>query len=160
MTEQEKEWIKRKDHFSKDDWWTISRLADLSEEFIEQNWDKLSHWDISGRQKLSEDFMRRHKDELQWFAICANQELSEEFMVEMADYVKWESRLINRYVPLSFLRQMQDYFDDRCWERIAERLDLNIDFIRQFKDKIKWNCLREKVKYEIASSQFKDKIKG
>jgi hypothetical protein len=39
----------------------------------------------------------------------------------MADYVKWESRLINRFVPLTFIREIKDYFDDRCWERVAER---------------------------------------
>lgn len=93
--------------------------------------------------------MRKHKDDLQWFAISANQEFSQDFMIQMADYVKWESRLINRFVPLTFIREVKDYFDNRCWERVAERQDLNIDFIRQFYDNIVWDRLRFKVKEKI-----------
>lgn len=48
MTKEEKLWTQKKDQLNSNQWWLISRMTHLSEDFMEQNWDKLNHWDISG----------------------------------------------------------------------------------------------------------------
>ena len=46
------------------DWKRISETPGLTEEFIEQNADKVDWSAISKRQKLSEAFIERHADKL------------------------------------------------------------------------------------------------
>ena len=81
------------------DWYYISCLKYLSEDFIREFKYKVKWGCISYHQKLSEDFIREFQDRVYWNNISHKQKLSEEFIREFKDKIdlKWLSK--NKYCP-------------------------------------------------------------
>lgn len=45
---------------------------------------------------------------------------------------------------------MADEFNDNCWEYVSWKQMLNIDFIREFKDKLHWKSIHDLFRYPIG----------
>jgi len=88
-----------------------SYLEPLSEEFIEQNKDRVDWYWISMYQKLSEEFIERNSDLVDWMNISAFQKLSEEFIERNKYLVDWDC--ISEYQKLSeeFIERNRFRFD-------------------------------------------------
>ena len=73
----------------KKNWNLISRKPGLTEEFIEQNANKVIWEMISRYQDFSEAFIERHADEIDWDGITERRPLSEAFVERHADKLDW-----------------------------------------------------------------------
>lgn len=84
----EKRYKKPISEFTETNWYCISKVKNLSENFIRefQNnvyWGRISHY-----QKLSENFIREFQDKVHWGCISKFQELSEDFKKEFQHKIK------------------------------------------------------------------------
>lgn len=118
------------------DWKVICEYQKLSEEFIEHLALKYLYLDmISAHQVLSEYFMDKYKNNLDWGLLSCSQYMSEDFIREHLDLVKFEQLSFNN------------------------KLNLSIDFLREFKDEIDWEgwWLFQPLKYKELY-EFRDMI--
>ena len=44
---------------------------------------------------------------------------------------------------------MADEFNDKCWEYVSWKQILNIDFIREFRDKLDWKRIHDLFRYPV-----------
>lgn len=90
-------------------WGNISRNKCLSEEFMEENKDKIDWNDISVFQTMSESFIEKHKDLVSWNGISRYQVLSEDFLIKHKDQVDWNivcsSQILSREFMNNFIKK-------------------------------------------------------
>jgi len=133
-------------------WKEISGTQKLSEDFIREFQDKVIWEEIFKSQKLSEDFIREFQDKVSWSDIIKNQNLSEDFIRdfirEFADYVDWSDISKTAYLFEDFIREFADYVD---WEKISQYQFLSEDFIREFQDKVYFHIISQ---YQSLSEDF------
>ena len=71
------------------DWRLISRVENLSLEFIDKYADFVIWSEISLHQELPEYFIEKFADKVNWIFISQYQKLSEEFIEKFQDKVCW-----------------------------------------------------------------------
>ena len=135
-------------------WEEISKIKELSEDFIRKYQDKVDWYYISGYQKLSEDFIREFKDKVDWYYISTYQKLSDNFIREFKDKVDWY--YISTFQKLSdnFIREFKEKVD---WLSISIYQKLSENFIREFKDLVEWYQISI---YQKLSEDFIREFKG
>jgi hypothetical protein len=116
-----------------DDWFSISCIPNLPNEFIEKYKDKV-HWPhISKYQKLSEEFIEKFKDKVYWYHISKYQKLSEEFIDKYKDKINWYC--ISRFQKLS--EEFIEKFKNKVWwYQISRYQKLSPEFVLKHIDKI------------------------
>ncbi len=117
------------------DWYNVSKIPDLSEQFIEKHFNRLNLLNICYFSKLSEEFIQKHISILKCVShsICFHQKLSEKFIRNNLGFIDWEA--------------------------ISQTQELSIEFLREFKDKIFWhNVISYKQLDEDVLLEFLDKI--
>lgn len=118
------------------DWKAICTYQKLNEKFIERLSLKYLYLDcIAAHQVLSEEFMDKYANNLNWSLLCSSQYMSEEFIREHLNLVKFGQFPFN------------------------SKLNLSIDFIREFADKMDWEgwWLFQPIKYKELY-EFKDTV--
>ena len=130
------------------DWYYVSEYQKLSESFIKEFAGKVDWYCISAYQKLSESFIREFADKVDWYCISAYQKLSEVFIEEYSNNIDWS--WISKYQKLSedFIRKFSDRVD---WKRILGYQKLSENFIAEFSDKVDWYYI---CKYQTCSKEF------
>ena len=139
-------------NIDKINWYNLTNTQKLSEDFIRKFKDKVNWFHISVNQKLSEDFIREFKDEINWIIISESQKLSENFIREFKDKVDWVYISYSQKLSEDFIREFQDKLN---WKYISESQKLSENFIREFKDKIDWYIIS---KHQILSKNFIEKF--
>ena len=87
------------------DWDWISRLQNLSEDFIREfKYDVNWQW-ISAYQTFSEEFIRYFQEYVYWEQISRQQKLSEDFIREFQNKLNMKI-LIQKYPYMSFLQDI------------------------------------------------------
>ena len=144
-------------------WGSISRLSDLSDNFIREFKDQVDWNYISIYQILSEDFIRDFEYKVNWDYISANQKLSEDFIREFQDEVGWY--LISKYQKLSedLIREFKKKVN---WYYISVYQKLSEDFRKEFNilipktcwlyktPEFKKNYIRENTDYSIEDGMI------
>ena len=137
-------------------WYWISKIQNLSENFIREFQHNLDWSLISSFHKLSENFIREFQHKVVWKNISSEQKLSENFIREFQDDVNWER--ISKYQKLSenFIREFKDEIN---WYWIPKYQKLSEEFIREFKNKVNWHWISKSQKLsEEFIREFKDKV--
>lgn len=92
---------------------------------------------ICEKEKLTEEFMDKYADMLDWYLLSRYQDMSEEFIENHRDKIKWNSILSRNMISENFVRK---YADELNWTAlIGSSMNLSIDFIREFVDRIDFN---------------------
>ena len=151
MNGRQKEWWDKREHLTWQDWFKISRYKILSEEFINLAADKLDWHVVCSEQYLSEQIIEKHIDKIKWYAICYNQKLSEDFIRRHWDDVSTEliNLLRGQNLNMSFLREIALLLNDDKWDELSWHQELNVDFLREFKDSIQWKRIHDRFAYPI-----------
>ncbi len=116
-------------------WYWISKIQNLSENFIREFQHNLDWSLISSFHKLSENFIREFQDKVVWKNISSEQKLSENFIREFNNEVNWNYISIYQKLSEKLIREFQDKVD---WHWISKSQKLSEEFIREFKDKVDW----------------------
>lgn len=97
----------------------LVETEDLSEDFIDENFDKFDLDLLVECQNLSLKFIDKYKNEFNWDLICQYQRLTEYFIEKHKDRINWS--LISKYQNISskFIRKYEDKID---WYEIIERV--------------------------------------
>jgi len=130
------------------DWYSISQIEKLSEQFISKYADYVNWELISENQQLSEPFIERYQDRVYWNYISMFQTLSENFIEKYSDKVFWDLISKSQQLSESFIERFQNYVD---WDKISERQTLSEDFIEKFQNKVNWDLISE---YQYMSQEF------
>jgi len=139
---------KLKKMVDENDWLSISKFQDLSEEFIEENKDLVNWHSISLCQKLSEEFIERYKKRVDWPCISTYQKLSEEFIEKYKDRVNW--------FGISGYQDLSEWFIEKHkgrvkWCHISSYQKLSEEFIEKHKNRVEWACVS---RYQKLSEEF------
>ncbi len=132
-------------------WSNVSVRQTLSEEFIERNSDKVDWCHISAFQKLSEGFIERNADKVNWDNISSRQKLSEDFIERNSDKVNWNSISVFQKLSEGFIESNSDKVN---WSNISACQKLSEGFIEQNSDKVDWEWVSM---YQILSEEFRAK---
>lgn len=116
-------------------WYWISKIQNLSENFIREFQHNLDWPLISSFHKLSENFIREFQDKVVWKNISSEQKLSENFIREFNNEVNWNYISIYQKLSEKLIREFQDKVD---WHWISKSQKLSEEFIREFNDKVDW----------------------
>lgn len=117
----------------------------LTEDFIENNLDKIDWHYVLLRQKLSENFLRKHLNTIInssktttfncFYTMVAWQRLSEDFLEELIVYPE---------------------FKNNCFVTISYRQKLSEAFMTKYKDKLCWDglCLKQKMSESFLNNHI------
>ena len=86
----------------------IDYTKPFSEEFIQENKDKINWIYISIFHSLNEEFIREFQHKVYWFYISYSQKLSENFIREFKDKVDWDNISANQNLNINFIEEFQD----------------------------------------------------
>ena len=128
------------------------------EEFVRKHHQQLDWFYISGIRILSEDFIRTFKDDVNWNQISYHSwMLSEDFMREFKDRLNWHTLSYRQRMSENFMREFKDKID---WHMVSSyHQKLSEDFMREFKDKIDWYEISHQQKFsEDFAREFKKKL--
>lgn len=116
----------------------------LSEEYIENNKDKLSWGLISLYQVLSEDLINKYEDRINFDNLSNNKKisLSESFIEKYKDRLNWTFISAYQVLSESFIEKHIDKID---WNGISNYQKLSKRFIEKYKDKINLSLLKQNV---------------
>ena len=138
------EWLNNYPHQNRLNWDLISRNTNnLSENFLEKNWEKLNSGGIITRYTLSEDFIRRISPKIKeksriWNDFFKCQNLSQSFLeeniakVDLSDISYGE--IINN-LSLDFIRKYEKKW---YWKGIGQQRRFDEDFLREYAHKWDW----------------------
>jgi len=144
------------DNLTEKEWFIVSKVGSLSEEFIKKYQDKVDWFSISKFQKLSEPFIREFQDYLEWDLISFYQKLSDEFIREFKNKVDWSYISTYQKLSVEFIREFKNKVD---WSLISKHQKLSEEFIREFKDKVHWSNISSYQKLsESFIREFKHKL--
>jgi hypothetical protein len=129
------------DLFYEEEWETISKFQDLSEDFMRLFQDHLDWELISEKQYLSEDFIRE-VESVDLYSVSENQYLSEEFILEFHDHVNLSDILSSQYdLSEKFLEAGVNFFEDDHIDIIVKQTLLSEDFIRKYHHRMDWELV-------------------
>lgn len=121
-------------------WDVISERDDLTIEFLRKYRDKINWRTISRTWKLELSFLDEFKDKLDWTIITHRLRNSSDrsFISRYKDDIDWYT--VSVYADLAVV----GYFASRVyWKVVAERLDLTIDFLEKYSNRIDWDIIAE-----------------
>ena len=130
------------------EWREVSRVKNLSEDFIEKFQDDISWETLTRNRDLTEDFISTYKINLDWNYISKYKTLSEDFIREYKDYVNWSR--ISSYQKLSD-KFIMNFKHSVKWVGISVWQKLSEDFIEANKDCVDWELI---CKYQKLSENF------
>jgi hypothetical protein len=126
-------------------WNEISHTYDLTEEFLDEHFDKIN-WRIAcENQQLPLSFLRKHINDLEmpWELISRHQKITEEIANEFVDVLIWKE--ISMYqIDLikncsdDFLRMHKNRLD---WGYISAIRDMTEDAIEEFSKYVHWTLI-------------------
>lgn len=153
-----------KDHL---DWTAISEYQQLDEAFLDEMKDYIK-WDTLCKNNhkvvLSKEFIESHSDIVNWEGISAYGHLDEEFIFKHIDKLDI-NRIFNNYkaghthtlnVLTEFLRQKPEQ-QFNCWWAIKDD-DITFDWLREWKDKIKFSAFIGIMSHKNKLEQFLDEF--
>lgn len=108
----------------------ILRKKKFSEDFLNLIKDKISNWaTLIEYQSLSENFMQENLDKMRWYYVCKFQKLSESFMKKNSHFLKWD--YVSKFQIFSY-----NFAVENIEKISIEYLDLNEKINkREFKEK-------------------------
>lgn len=131
------------------DYMFLSREYSLSEDFIENNIDKLYIYEIIRNQKLSVNFLRKHSNVFILNDILQYHKMPEDFIVDNIDYVDWRIVLKYQNISNSFIYNFKDIIP---WKYVSLYYRIDKDFIYRYRYYINM--------YEVNFNEyFRDKSK-
>lgn len=131
--------IKSRPHLIKKiQWDDISKLPELSMDFIEIFKDYLNFNLICQYQKLDENFIERFKNNINFDTLSRTQVLSESFIEKYKDKLNWDYIIEFQKLSEPFIEKMLDYIS---WRNLAKYQKLSSNFIEKYKDKLPINDL-------------------
>lgn len=139
------EWLNNYPHQNRLDWDLIAtETKNLSENFLENNWDKLNPNAIITRHKISEDFVRRiahkiTKESNLWAYFFNTQSFSQSFLEENLDKITFENISygdIIENISLDFIIKHENEWN---WRGIGQVRRFDQDFLRKYVDRWDWD---------------------
>lgn len=125
--------------------WDLSYLCELTEDFIENNLDKIDWYAVLVRQVLSENFLKKHFNKIKLYqykhnynnpnfgieTLIAHQKISEKFIDEI----------------FTQFPEIKNNNAKYYWRCISNKHKLSEDFIRKYKANLSWKaiCRRQKI---------------
>ena len=111
---------------------TVLRSQELSEEFLEENYNRYNYH-MWRHATLSENFLRKHAADCDWYEIAQCQILSENFIRDFADKIDWYCVSYHQVLSEKFIREFADKVD---WQAIYLVQDISGELIEEYVDKI------------------------
>lgn len=118
--------------------WKLSSECLLTEEWIENNLNKINWNSVLLYQKLSEKFLRKHLNNIINFTDLYGKKNSFYYLVA---YQKHSMEFLEELMIIAQFNSMHD-----IWRSVSYRQKLSDDFIRKFADKLCWAHLCHKQK--------------
>jgi hypothetical protein len=115
---------------NENNWFDLVRNYNLSEDIIEEYYDKIKLPDLCIHQKLTFNFIDRHIDEFDftcWNAIATYQELTEKFIDKYKDKINWSSVCIHQTLSEDFIIQHKEYVN---WNYVSKYQKLSEKFMQ------------------------------
>jgi hypothetical protein len=61
----------------------------------------------------------------------------------LVKYSRMEQIVNDSNIPFSDIENLTPFFQDKIWNNVSRRLDITEDYIRKYKDNIKWGIVSE-----------------
>lgn len=130
--------------------WELCSLyqPNLSEDFIEEFFDKLHMEYICNHYQLTENFIRKNKDRLYWDKLSFSQNFSISFIEEMEQYICWKELSMHCFLTEEIIEKYKDRLD---WDMLCCRQRMSEDFMEKMSEYLNWAYLS---RYQILSFEF------
>lgn len=142
-------------HLDNIGWWTnVSKLNNLTENFIRTNHLYLNWWYLSSNTALpvSKEFIREFADEIKWKSL-SKQALTEEFIDEFSNYVDWNAISYKNYLSDEFLLKHAHQIN---WSILSKYRKVSEEFMEKFSNYIDWTVIstHQKMSEEFINKHF------